>query len=56
MNPKNIRRRLRLWTDRMRGMDIETFSPHGVPIDLPLFSGPFVSRACSPFVCHHSAA
>src|SRR6056297_696339 len=24
--------------------------------DLPLFSGPFASRACSPFVCHHSAA
>ncbi len=24
--------------------------------DLPLFSGPLVSRACSPLVCHHSAA
>jgi len=24
--------------------------------DLPLFSGPLVNRACSPFVCHHSAA
>jgi hypothetical protein len=24
--------------------------------DLPLFSGPLVSRACSPFGCHHSAA
>ncbi len=24
--------------------------------DLPLFSGPLVRRACSPFVCHHSAA
>ncbi|MCT9000627.1 MBL fold metallo-hydrolase [Chelativorans intermedius] len=27
-----------------------------IHIDLPLFSGPLVSRACSPFVCHHSAA
>ncbi|SEP24814.1 protein of unknown function [Salinihabitans flavidus] len=27
-----------------------------VATDLPLFSGPLVSRACSPFVCHHSAA
>ena len=26
------------------------------PPDLPLFSGPLVSRVCSPFVCHHSAA
>ena len=25
-------------------------------IDLPPFSGPLVSRVCSPFVCHHSAA
>lgn len=25
-------------------------------LDLPLFSGPLVSRVCSPFVCHHSAA
>ena len=24
--------------------------------DLPLFSGPLLNRACSPFVCHHSAA
>ncbi len=24
--------------------------------DLPLFSGPLVSRGCSPFVCHHLAA
>jgi len=24
--------------------------------DLPHFSGPLVSRACSPFGCHHSAA
>jgi len=24
--------------------------------DLPLFSGPFASRVCSSFVCHHSAA
>ncbi len=24
--------------------------------DLPPFSGPLVSRVCSPFVCHHSAA
>ena len=24
--------------------------------DLPLFSGPLVSRVCPLFVCHHSAA
>ncbi len=28
----------------------------GMASDLPLFSGPLVSRACSPLVCHHSAA
>lgn len=28
---------------------------HG-PGDLPLFSGPLVSRARSPFVSHHQAA
>ena len=27
-----------------------------LPPDLPPFSGPLVSRVCSPFVCHHSAA
>ena len=27
-----------------------------IDTDLPLFSGPLVSRGCSPFVCHHLAA
>lgn len=35
MNLKNLRRRLRLWTARMRGKDIENFSPHGVLISIP---------------------
>ncbi|SFQ71385.1 hypothetical protein SAMN05421853_1451 [Roseivivax halotolerans] len=36
--------------------DMRKFLRHHGPGDLPLFSGPLVSRACSPFGCHHSAA
>jgi len=38
----------RIVTDKLRS--------YGAALDLPLFSGPVVSRACSAFVCHHSAA
>jgi len=40
------------WRAKYGGMDASLISE----IDLPLFSGPLVSQACSPFVCHHSAA
>jgi len=45
-----------IWLDGMSSFGLRVRPSGAKSYDLPLFSGPLVSRACSPFACHHSAA